>query len=519
MVDGASEGTAPTCGGEKEHPGQNDGSVNIYSFSYGKPENMSTAREIAFVLVIMAAQFFTQIGVGQGLAPLRVIGNYFGDEDPGVKAWYIAGYSLTVGTFILAAGRLGDMYGHKLLFVLGFSWFSLWSLIAGISSYVHNSSIFFSFCRGMQGVGPAALMPNSLAILGRTYHRPGRRKNLAFAMFGACAPGGFVVGSVFSSILTQFASWPWAFYIMAIACAVVSVCAVFVIPHDTEDFEEIRQHESFDYAGAFFGVSGLVLVNCAWNQSPIVGWERAYVYVLLIVGALCLAAFFVVELKFAKHPLIPLSAFNPIIGRTLACVACGWATFGIWIFFIWQFWLNIEHIQPLTGGARFVPAAISGCCASIFTGFVTGRLPTPLVMLFAMVAFCVAIILVAPMPIGQIYWAQAFPSILIGSWGMDISFPAATILLSGSVPRQHQGIAASLVATVVNYSISIGLGIAGTVQRYTVPEASLSMDYNVQLRSYRSAFYTGIGLSGLGVAIAVYAVIRDIINRKQKQAP
>lgn len=490
--------------------------VNIDKFAHGRPENMSQLRELVFVLIITCAQLFTQIGVGQGIAPIEIIGDYFGDSDPGVKAWYVAGYALTVGTFILAAGRIGDMFGHKLIFVIGFAWFCVWSLLAGISNYVQNSSIFFSFCRGMQGIGPAMLLPNGLAILGRTYHAPGKRKNLVFALFGASAPSGFLIGCLFSGMLAQLSFWAWGFYIMAICCAGLAALSMLIIPPDGGGFAEVRKYEGFDYAGAFFGIAGLILINCAWNQSPIEGWEKAYVYVLLILGTVCLVVFFVVELKVSKHPLIPLSAFNGTIGRTLACIACGWATFGIWIFFLWQFWLNLQHKTPLTCSAQFVPAAISGFAASLFTGFVVGRITTSLIMMIAMIAFCAAVILLAPMPIHQTYWAESFFSIIVGCWGMDISFPAATLLLSSAVPKEHQGIAASLVATVVNYSISIGLGIAGTVQRYTVPEASTEVDdIQIQLKSYRSAFYTAIGLSGLGVLVAFYSVINDSISRKR----
>lgn len=488
-----------------------------HNISYGKPENMSLPREFAFLLVIVSAQLLTQCGVGQGLATLEIVGDHFGDTDPGVKSWYIAGYSLTVGTFILSAGRLGDIFGHKLMFVGGFSWFCVWSLLCGISSYVKHSSIFFSVCRGLQGTGPAVLMPNALALLGRAYHLPGKRKHLAFALFGACAPSGFVLGALFSSLLSQFATWQWSFYIMAIACLAVSILSILVIPADEGFDKEYRDSQHFDYIGAFFGISGLVLVNCAWNQSPIVGWKEPYVYVLLILGALCLVTFFWVELKVAKHPLIPLPAFNAVLGRTLASVACGWSTFGIWVFFAWRFWQVLRGQSSLAATAQSSPAAVSGFAASVFTGFAVGRIPTSAIMLGAMVFFCISCILLAPMPIVQTYWSLSFVSMVLAPWGMDMSFPAATIMLSSAVPKEHQGIAASLVATVVNYSISMGLGMAGTVQRYTVPEGVTDEnDKGIVLKSYRSAFYLGIGLSGLGTLIACYSFASDIFWGKKK---
>lgn len=86
-----------------------------------------------------------------------------------------------------------------------------------------------------------------------------------------------------------------------------------------------------------------------------------------------------------------------------------------------------------------------------------------------------------------------------------MSFPAATIILSEALPKEHQGLAASLVNTVINYSISIGLGIAGTVQT----QISTGTTEKELLRGYRSAFYVGIGLSGLGVAVATLFIIHE----------
>ena len=88
---------------------------------------------------------------------------------------------------------------------------------------------------------------------------------------------------------------------------------------------------------------------------------------------------------------------------------------------------------------------------------------------------------------------------------MNLSFPAGTILLSNTLPKENQGIAASLVSVSVNYSISIGLGFAGTINRYVKPQADGSVDY---LRGFRGAWWFGAGLDGLGLLIALYFVWR-----------
>lgn len=91
--------------------------------------------------------------------------------------------------------------------------------------------------------------------------------------------------------------------------------------------------EDLDIPGGLTGVTALVLFNFAWNQAVVVGWQRPYVYVCLILGLLFGAAFFSIEVFWAKSPILPLAAFNSDIVFVFACTATGWACFGIWVSF------------------------------------------------------------------------------------------------------------------------------------------------------------------------------------------
>lgn len=109
----------------------------------------SIIREILFVGVVCVAQFSTQVSLGQTLNLVHVIGDHFHTTNPGALSWFIAGYSLTVGSFILLFGRFGDYFGYKPIFITGLCWFSLWSMIAGVSNY--SNQILFVFARVIQG--------------------------------------------------------------------------------------------------------------------------------------------------------------------------------------------------------------------------------------------------------------------------------------------------------------------------------------------------------------------------------
>lgn len=468
----------------------------------------SSIGEAVFVAVIVSSQLLTQAGLAMSIVPQNIIAKSFGIENqPGKLSWFSAGYSLAVGTFILIAGRLGDVFGHKRFFTGGFAWYGLWSALAGVAVYTDPD--FFIFCRVMQGMGPAFLLPNAIAIISRCYD-PGLRQNMIFCLFGATAPGGFVLGAVFSSLISQKAWWPWSYWVMCFTCLMLAISSVFVIPatppiHNPEH-EGSNIWQRVDVFGSITGVAALVLFNFAWNQGPSVGWQP-YTYSIMIVGIVIFMLFVFIE-RTVRHPLIPRGVLKIDSFFTLACIGAGWSSFGIFVYYALNF-LEVLRVQtPLVTSAQLVPIAISGLCAALTTGLILSHFRASTVILIALTAFLTGGIIFATTPVAQIYWAQTFVAMIVLPWGMDMSFPAATILLSRAMPRQHQGLAASLVNTVVNYSISIGLGIAGTV------DSQVNDGGNNLLQGYRGAFYLGIGLSGMGVVLAlIFCFVENYTSR------
>ena len=499
--------------GEDGDPGDLTQSVSNISIA----ETLPLGREILFVGTICCAQFMTQGGLGQCLDILHVIGNDFGLTNPGELSWLIAAYSLTVGTFILLAGRFGDLYGYKKMLIIGFSWFSFWSMIAGLA--VYSNHVLFNFARAFQGIGPAVCLPNALALLGSIY-APGPRKAMVFALFGATAPGGAVVASLFAGLFSQLAWWPWTFWSFSIALAGIAALGSIVIPNPPRKIlkqkTSLRDHlTELDLLGGLCGVTALVLINFAWNQAGVVGWSKAYVYVCLILGFLFVPVFFFIEVRVSPAPLIPFKALTSDVAFVLGCVACGWSCFGIWVFYLWQFFEILREDSPLLAVAHICPVAVTGALASVTTGILLGRLRPAWVMMIALTAFTVGVILVATASVGQIYWAQTFVCTIIIPWGMDMSFPAATLILSNAVSKEHQGVAASLVNTVVNYSISLSLGFAGTIESHVDRGGRSPADV---LLGYRGAWYMGIGLASFGLFLSVVFVIKGYWRDRRVQS-
>jgi MFS family permease len=196
------------------------------------------------------------------------------------------------------------------------------------------------------------------------------------------------------------------------------------------------------------------------------------------------------------------------------------------------------HSALLTSG-QVSPVAITGIIFALSTPLLVKRFGVSTVMLVAMLNFAIGSLLLATVPLNQTYWAQTFLTVILMPGAMNLSFPAATILLSSALPKEKQGMAASLVSTMVNYCISCGLGLAGSIHRQSyqnaarprggsmevvgVPPSTSEMPLlsasppgmdQIRLQSFRGPWWFAVGLSGIGVLIAASFIVRVELQKQ-----
>ena len=293
---------------------------------------MSRPREIAFIFLVCMLQLIPQAALTICFPMSSIIAGSFKIKNPSVLPWMVSAYATTFGTFILVSGRLGDIFGHKKLVIVGFIMMTPWSVVAGISHMV--SPVLFFVARAMQGVAASLMVPNGLALLGRTYAPGSKMKIIAFSLFGLCAPLGAYLGMLLAAIFAEFVSWPFVFFVLAgvsLLCAIASRVVVIPPPPTPAQMKPFQEKlGDMDWLGAFTGVAGMICVQVAFVSAPGVGWGTSWIYMLLIIGALLVAGFVVIEIKIAEHPIVPFRIMNSDVAFVLAAVACGWAVFGIW---------------------------------------------------------------------------------------------------------------------------------------------------------------------------------------------
>ena len=161
--------------------------------------------------------------------------------------------------------------------------------------------------------------------------------------------------------------------------------------------------------------------------------------------------------------------------------------------------------------AWFIPVIPSGLVSALTVGKLLGKVSASWIMVVGQVAYLVGSILAATRPPHSIYWTYYFFSVLIITVGMDTSFPAATIIFSNAMPQQYQGMGASIVMTVINYSISLGLGFAGTIETNINNDGLTKSE---KLLGYRGALWFSAGLAGLGLVLSLIFVAKGYWKKR-----
>ncbi|KAI9934564.1 hypothetical protein ASPWEDRAFT_53716 [Aspergillus wentii DTO 134E9] len=472
-----------------------DRSVGINEPDSVPPSHFSSKfQEALFILVIGMSQLFSVGGLGNTAFSVQQIGHALDATSNGQMSWFLASYSLCGGVFVLVTGRLGDHFGHKNLFLFGWIWMAIWSLVSGFA----NNVILFDFARGMTGIGNGALVPNSFALLARAFPPFSAKKNIAFAFLGFCAPSGYVFGGLIGAAFAENVTWRWGYWFWAIGCLVLGIATYVVVPHRVGSPIPGLSIGNFDYIGAFSGVSGLILFCFAWSQASVVGWNEPYTYALLIVGIIFIVVFGVSQ-SYVAAPVLPNTlwtrkGFSPVV----IAMSFGWMSFGIFLYYTTLFILTIHEELPLTAVAQMVPLVIGGLFATASVGIFIAKVPAQYIFGVSMFSFFLGNLLMSFANYSSTYWAFIFPACLLVVGGPDLSFASSGILITNVVLPEEQGVAGSFISTVVQYSIAIGLGIAATVEGHVGGDDVIL--------SYRGCYWLGISFAAVAFLVVVLFV-------------
>ncbi|HET6672133.1 MAG TPA: MFS transporter [Agromyces sp.] len=408
---------------------------------------------------------------------------------PESLSWVFNAYVVAFGGLLLLGGRLSDLLGARKVFITGWMILALGSVLAGVATNVGLEIAG----RAVQGAGAALIAPAALSLLmalfGGTNELP-----RAFAVYGAAAPIGGTAGVFLGGVLTEYASWPWVFYITVPIAALVVLLTPAVLPRVA------RQSGSVDIVGAITGTVGLAALVYGVVRAPEVGWAAAETIIAVAGGAALLVLFFLVQAR-SRQPLLRLGIFRtPQLGAAnIAQLLLGAAWVPMWFF------LNLYLQHVLGAGAFAAGAALLPMTILIVLGMtlVAPRLlakfgAKPLIVAgFAFLAAGLAWLAFAR-PDG-VYVLDVLPASLVAAFGMALAFVPSLGTAIGTARPDETGVASGLVNTSYQIGSAVGLASLTVLSSMVATGGTTSADLT---RGYAAAFIGAAVVAALGGVIA-----------------
>lgn len=364
--------------------------------------------------------------------------------------WVVNAYMLTFGGFLLLGGRLGDLYGHRKVFLLGITLFTIASLACGLS----NSQTLLIVARAVQGLGGAVVSAVALSLIMNLFTEPAERAR-AMGIYGFVCAGGGSIGVLLGGVLTSAFNWHWIFLVnLPIGVAVYALCLV-LLPGGRGQAENAR----LDIAGAATVTSSLMLAVYAIVNGNEAGWTSVQSISLLATAAVLLAIFLGIEAR-VRAPLMPLGLFRLRNVATANVVGVLWAA----AMFAW-FFISALYMQLVLGysalqvGLGFLPANLIMAAFSLgISARLVMRFGLRLSLAAGLLLAAAGLFLFARAPVDGSFVIDVLPGMMLLGLGAGIAFnPVLLAAMSDVAPAQ-----AGLASGVVNTSFMMGgaLGLA-----------------------------------------------------------
>ncbi len=382
---------------------------------------------------------------------LPVVSRTFGTDVASVE-WVVTVYLLVLSGLLLSFGRLGDMRGHKGVYVAGFALFVLGSALSGVAPSVPALVVF----RGAQALGGAMLAANAPAILTGSF--PASQRGQALGMQATMTYLGLTTGPSLGGWLTSQFGWRTVFYINIPVGLLAVALSLSFIPRD----RPAEKADRFDLAGAITFLGGLVALLLALNQGGDWGWTSVQVLVLLSAAIVLLAAFVAVERR-VRPPMLDLSLF----GNRLFSASTGSAVLNYIclysIVFVMPFYLIVGRgLSPAQAGLLLTAQPLMMAVAAPLSGTLSDRIGSRLLSTLGMLILAGGLLLLSRLGPGTPL-PYIVLSLAIAGLGTGIFISPNTSALMGAAPRQRQGIASGILATARNMGMVFGVGLAGAI--------------------------------------------------------
>jgi len=404
-------------------------------------------------------------------------------------AWVVNAYMLTFGGFLLLAGRLGDLFGQRRLFLIGTTAFTAASLVCGVS----ETQGMLIAARAVQGLGGAVVSAVAFSLIVMLFTEPSERAK-AMGVFGFVMAGGGSIGVLVGGVLTDLVGWHWIFLVNLPIGIAVTLAGLKLLPSVSAGAGERR----LDVPGAVAITTAMVLAVYAIVNGNSAGWLSAQTIGLLAV-ALAIGGGFVAWEARVPAPLVPLGIFRHRNLTTANAVGILWAAAMFALFFLSALYLQLVlGYSPLQVGLAYLPGNLLmmafslGLSAKLVMryGF---RVPLAAGLLLA----AAALLWLARAPVDGSFVVDVLPAMLLFGVGGGLAFNPVLMASMSDVEPQDSGLASGITNTAFMMGGALGLAVLASTA------AALTGGYHL-------AFLIGAVFAVCGAAIGA-AFLRDAV--------
>lgn len=421
--------------------------------------------------------------------------------------WVLNGYILVYAVLLITAGRFGDMYGPKRMFITGLVIFTLSSAACGFAQSPTQLIIF----RVIQGVGGAILTPQSLSIITSIF--PPERRGAAFGIWGAVAGVAAVVGPTLGGYLTTQYGWPSIFYVNVPIGIIAVILAYLLMPELT-----VHRAHKLDLQGIVLASAGLfalvfgliegeryswgtvVSVGPSFSVGPF-GVSLISIPTILLLSVILLAIF-VVDETHAEEPLLPLSLFRDR-NFSVSNLISGAVAFGMLGLFLPMtiFLQSVLGLDAEHAGVVFVPMSLTSMFLAPIAGRLTDRIPGKYILFVGLLLFSTGMLLVIREASLSSTGLTFTPALIVAGIGMGCTFAPMVTLAMRNVPPALAGSASGFVNTIRQVGGAFGSAVVGAVLQNQLANNlhDQAVTYSRQLQpQFRDKFIAGFSHASTG---------------------
>ena len=373
------------------------------------------------------------------------------DVTPGTLVWTINAYVLPLASFILVGGTLGDRYGRKRIFALGFALFTLFSAGCALSTSDHLLIAF----RALQGIGAALLAPLSLSILVDAFEP--ERRAWAIGMWATIAGFGFGLGPVLGGVLIEAFDWSAIFWVN-VPIGLAGLLATLTHVRESRDPNARR----LDLGGAALASGALFCLTLGLVETDDHAWTSAFTLGFLGAAVALGAGFLAFEAR-SREPMLPLEFFRrrPFTVAN-ADYALMYAALAGTLFFVSLYFQNVKGFSALETGVSWLTMNVPFLLVSPFAGRLQGRFGARRVVVCGALLGGLGVLDFALLDLDSPF-VQAVPGYFLVGVGYGAAVPAISAVAMGAIEVERAGVASGVLNTARQVGSAVGLAALGSI--------------------------------------------------------